>query len=54
MNVRINNQPAVVSKWVVASVVNNELWFYGSFENQDKAIRVADMIGGVCLETYKE
>lgn len=51
MNVRINNQPPVVNKWVVASVVNNELWFHGSFENRDKAVRVADMIDGVCIET---
>lgn len=46
--IRINDLPAYACdyKYIVVSKVNNEYWFYGSFNDFERAMRIADKIGG--------
>ena len=48
----INNLPeyAIYHNYIVASVCDNNLWFYGAGDNKDKAQEAAKMIDGVVIE----
>ena len=49
---RINNMPLHdLDKYIVARVDGTELWYYGTYDNEDMAYRVADEIGnGIVVE----
>lgn len=47
---RINNIPASAKRFVVARNVDGELWYWGSWNNQDAAIDAANAIGGIVIE----
>ena len=49
MIVNVNNLPNSYEKYVVARVVDNELWFWGSWEDESEATHVAREIGGVVI-----
>ena len=36
--------------YIVASVCDSNLWFYGAWDDEDKAYEVAEVIGGVVIE----
>ena len=42
---KINNLPSWVNadNYVVCSMVDGELWFYGAYNNKEKAEEVAEM-----------
>ena len=48
----IKNLPdyAIHHSYIVASVSSENLWFYGAWDDEDKAYEVAEMIGGVVIE----
>ena len=46
----INNTPATARTWIVAREVDGELWYYGSWEEKEKAQEVAYDVGGVMVE----
>lgn len=46
----INNMPATARTWIVAREVDGELWYYGSWEEKEKAQEVAYDVGGVMVE----
>jgi hypothetical protein len=46
----VNNLPQKVNRYVVARMVDGELWFWGSFEDSEKANHTAREIDGVVLE----
>ena len=48
----INNLPeyAIDHNYIVASVCDSNLWFYGAGDSEDKAYEVAEMIGGVVIK----
>lgn len=45
----INNMPTTVRAWIVAREVNEELWFWGSWDDREVAENVAWQVGGVAL-----
>lgn len=49
--ITINNMPAYANNYefIVASLVDGELWFYGAYHKEDKAIIVANRIDGVLI-----
>ena len=49
---RINNMPFHdLDKYIVARVIETELWYYGTYNNEDMAYRVAEEIGnGIVVE----
>ena len=49
----INNMPAYAEIYVVARRVDNELWYWGSWEDRDKANEVALQIGGEVIVNNK-
>lgn len=48
----INNLPdyAIHHNYIVTSICDSNLWFYGAWDDEDKAYEVAEMIGGVVIE----
>lgn len=52
LNLIINNLPNYATEYgyIVASVVNGNLWFYGAWNNADKAYKVARNIGGAVIK----
>ena len=46
------NNPPLERKmnYIVASVCDSNLWFYGAGDDEDEAYEVAEMIGGVVIE----
>lgn len=48
---KVNNLPKDVEKYVVAREVDGELWFWGSFETEGKAIEASSQFfNGFVLE----
>ena len=47
----VNNLPETFRNynWLVCSVVDGELWYYGVYTDHDKASEVAVYIGGVVV-----
>lgn len=47
----INNKPEYASEYnfIVASKVDDELWFYGAYNDEEKANKTARMIDGVVI-----
>ena len=51
MEVSVKNVPTIHNRYVVARVGQGELWFWGSYDDLDRAREVAYMIpDGVILE----
>lgn len=48
---KINNLPKDVKEtaYIVCSMVNDELWFYGAYNNKEKAEEVAEMYDGLTV-----
>lgn len=48
----INNLPdyATNYNYIVASVLDVDLWFYGAWDNEDKAYDMARIINGVVIK----
>ena len=48
----IQNKPEYnLSKYIVAKVYDGKLWFWGTWDDLEKAMNVAKIEGGVVLET---
>ena len=50
LRAKVNNLPDDSKKYVVARLIDGEFWFWGSYENEDRAKQAAKDIGGVVLE----
>lgn len=52
LNLIIKNLPeyAIYHTYIVASVCDSNLWFYGAWDDENKAYEVAEVIGGVVIE----
>ena len=48
----INNTPEYASKYeyIVASIVDDEFWFYGAYESESRAVDAAAFIGGIVIQ----
>ena len=53
--VKINNMPKDPKKYVVARVVDGELWYYGSFDEEDenRSKLARKEINGIIAEVQK-
>ena len=47
----INNFPdyVTVDMYVVANVCDHELWFYGAYKTEERALEVADWLGDTAV-----
>ena len=55
MKVFVRNTPAgPCERYVVARVVEGELWYWGSWSNKNEAYDVAKMLGGVVCENSED
>ena len=56
MTVKVKNVTEGSSKYVVARLDHNELWYWGRWDTQKEAERVAEEVDGIVLfdETAKE
>ena len=47
----INNVPAYAMghSYIVARLCDDSLWFYGAWDNMEKAVEVAEAIGGAVI-----
>lgn len=55
VKVVIYNMPPSAEDFVVARLVNTELWYYGSYETQERAEVVAEQLGnGVVLDITED
>lgn len=53
--VTINNMPNVEpEKYVVARYCDGEWWYYGMYDNKEKAYAVSEEVGGYVFEYIKE
>ena len=50
---KINNVPANAERFIVVRRIEDELWFWGSWENRNTANEVALQIGGEVIENDK-
>ena len=50
MTALVQNVPHDMETYVVARYVDGEYWYYGSWDDEDRASEVAAEIGGVVLE----
>ena len=52
VNVKVSvfNLPPDYKKYVVARYVDGKLWFWGSWDDKDRADEVAEEIGGIVTE----
>ena len=50
---KINNMPeqAKEKKVIVVRIVNGEAWFYGAWDDRDKAAKAAAEVGGMVIQT---
>lgn len=48
--VEIKNADKVSEKYIVARECDSELWFWGEYENRQKAEITAKQIGGIVVE----
>lgn len=46
MEVKVNNLPDDAKGFIVCSVIDNEFWYYGCYQNEEKAKEVAYEIQG--------
>ena len=46
----VNNLPNEIDKYIVARVCDGELWFWGTFDSETRAKKVAKDVDGVILE----
>ena len=49
---KINNIPEYAKnrEYIVCRYVDDELWFYGAYESQERAEEVAEMVDGWTIE----
>lgn len=54
--IEVNNMPEEVRKYVVARIDERDmgLWYWGSWDERDRAQTAAEEIGGVVLEADEE
>ena len=54
-NVKVNNQPEYASRYefVVARMVDDELWFYGAYRDGFKADQVASEVYGIVIHNVR-
>lgn len=53
--VTINNMPnAEPEKYVVARYCDGEWWYYGMYDNKEKAYAVSEEVGGYVFEYIEE
>lgn len=50
VEVELNNANNVSEKYIVARECDNELWFWGEYNNRKKAEITAKQIGGIVVE----
>ena len=50
LRVKVNNLPDEPKRYVVARVIDCGLWFWGSYDDEDKAKQAAKEIEGVVLD----
>jgi len=51
MEIKVNNTPAyaVNYEWIVAREIANEFWFYGAYNESERASQVANEINGIAI-----
>lgn len=47
IQIRVNNLPEETRGYIVCSVIDNELWYYGCYQEEERAKEVAYEIQGV-------
>lgn len=54
-NMKVNNQPEYASRYefVVARMVDDELWFYGAYRDGFKADQVASEVYGIVIHNVR-
>lgn len=54
-HVKVNNQPEYAShyEFVVARMVDDELWFYGAYRDGFKADQVASEVYGIVIHNVR-
>lgn len=50
--IKINNAPMNLKAYTVCRVFEEELWFWGTYEEKEQACKVAKEIGGVIIGAY--
>lgn len=50
VEVELNNANNVSEKYIVARECDSELWFWGEYDNRQKAEITAKQIGGIVVE----
>lgn len=53
MSVKVKNVPAIVRNFVIAKLSDGELWYWGSWNNEEIATQVAKEIGGLIVNNDK-
>ncbi len=53
---KVNNLPEYASdyKYIACKVIDNKLWFYGAFNEYEKALKAAREVFGVVVENEVE
>ena len=53
---KINNVPQYASnyRYIIARRVDTELWFYGAYNDRNKANEVASEVGGITFDMEDE
>lgn len=48
----VNNLPAYAfaHHWIVARDIDGALWFYGAYDDREKADKVAETVSGIVVE----
>lgn len=49
MELTIKNLPATYKPYIVARVVDDDLWYWGSWDDEERAHAVANEIGGIVV-----
>lgn len=50
----VNNTDEETEKYIVARPIDSELWFWGSYDNEEEAIKVAKLMDGIVVEKVME
>ena len=52
---KVNNLPDYAEKYkhIVARAVDGEMWFYGAYNDESKAVNVARSVGGCVLKVER-
>ena len=47
--VKVNNLPTTAKPYIVARAVDGDLWYWGSWDDEEHAHTVANEIGGIVV-----